>query len=305
MSAAGALRVRAHAKINVSLRVLGRFPDGYHELRTVFQSVGLHDTLFLIPRQGRFALTATDAAVPVDRSNLVWRAAERVWKAARRRGGPHGVHVHLVKRIPVGGGLGGGSSDAAAALRALSAFWRLNVAPQDLEDIARTLGADVPYFLHGGTAMGVDRGDRLSPVPELARRWVVLAMPGFAVSTPDAFAWYDGAGRHARSSGTVAATRGPAIEVANDLEPVVTARHQKLRRIRAALRRSGASAAAMTGSGSTFFGVFASAASANRAARRVAPLCATVVTPFLTRAEFARRSRPAPARRLPPITRIG
>ena len=117
------VEVRAFAKINITLRVLGIRHDGYHELRTVLQSVALHDRLIFEPTRGAFEIASDDPACPVDRTNLVWRAAALVWRAAGRRGAPRGVRVTIEKRIPIQAGLGGGSSDAAAALRVLSAWW--------------------------------------------------------------------------------------------------------------------------------------------------------------------------------------
>ena len=116
------MRVRAHAKINLSLRVLGVRADGYHELRTVFQSIALHDTLTIRRARGPFRLTMDDPACPSDETNLIWRAAERLWTASGRRGAPRDVAIDVAKRIPMQAGLGGGSSDAAAALQALGAI---------------------------------------------------------------------------------------------------------------------------------------------------------------------------------------
>jgi 4-diphosphocytidyl-2-C-methyl-D-erythritol kinase len=152
-------RVRAFAKINRSLEVLGVRPDGFHELRTVFQSIALHDTIAIRAVPGAFQLTCDDPACPADRSNLVWRAAEQVWKAAGRRGVPSGVSIQLTKRIPLQAGLGGGSSDAAAALRAVGRLWRVH--PDRVRAIGSALGADILYFFDGGTALVLDRGDLL------------------------------------------------------------------------------------------------------------------------------------------------
>ena len=183
------IRVRAFAKINLSLRVLGTRADGYHELRTVFQSIALHDTLVVRRTRGPFALTCSDRGLACDRSNLVWRAAEALWTSARRRGSPTGVSVRVIKRIPRQAGLGGGSSDAAAALRALARVWRAK--ESCVRDAAVRLGADVPFFLEGGTVLGLERGDLLFPLIDGPRAWVVLIVPPFGVSTPDAYRWWD------------------------------------------------------------------------------------------------------------------
>src|SRR6266852_6127510 len=187
------MRVRAFAKINRSLRIVGVRPDGYHELRTEFQSIALHDTLALRATRGPFRLTCDDPACPPDATNLVWRAAVLVWAAAGRRGAPRGVSIELTKRIPLRAGLGGGSSDAAAALRALGKLWRVDRAT--LQAIAPSLGADVPYFLEGGRMLGVNRGDTLERLRDGRAAWVVLVIPGYGVSTADAYAWWDAADR--------------------------------------------------------------------------------------------------------------
>src|SRR5258706_9709976 len=156
-------RLRAFAKINLMLRVGGVRPDGYHALETTFQSLALHDTLTIRTARGPFRITCDDPACPTGRRNLVWRAADAVWRASGRRGVPRGVAVHIAKRIPMQAGLGGGSSDAAAALRALGRRWRVGDAR--LRAIAASLGADVPYFFEGGTALGVERGGLLFRLP--------------------------------------------------------------------------------------------------------------------------------------------
>jgi 4-diphosphocytidyl-2-C-methyl-D-erythritol kinase len=127
----------------------------------------------------------------------VWRAAERLWNAARRRGKPAGVAIHLQKRIPLQSGLGGGSSDAAAALRALAKVWRVD--PQCVREAAVALGADVPYFLEGGTVLGLERGDVLFPLIDRPRQWVAIVVPPFGVTTAGAYAWFDDDCRHQHS----------------------------------------------------------------------------------------------------------
>jgi 4-diphosphocytidyl-2-C-methyl-D-erythritol kinase len=247
-------RARAFAKINLSLRVLGTRPDGFHELRTIFQSLALHDTLTFVPTAGPFRFTCDDPGCPPDSANLVVRAARLVWKAAGRRGAPEGITIRLQKRIPMKAGLGGGSSDGAAAIRALGTLWRVDGKRQ--QAIAASLGADVPYFFEGGTVLGLGRGDHLFPLQDRPPAWVVLVLPAFGVSTADAFRWFDRArpGRAARPRR--AAQRADDSQLVNDLEAPVGRRHPEIGRLIRALRRSGASHAAMTGSGSTVFGLF-------------------------------------------------
>src|SRR5437660_8422162 len=218
------MRARAFAKINRSLRVLGTRPDGFHELRTVFQSIALHDTLTIRTVRGPFQFSCDDPACPSDRTNLVWRAAEQVWRASRHRGAVRDVSIHLAKRIPIQAGLGGGSSDAAAALRALGRMWRVDV--PTLRAIAPKLGADVPFFLEGGTVLGLERGDLLFPLVDARPAWVVLAIPSFGISTPDAFRWFDADhARRRQPSGRRSSEDVAVDDRTNDLEAPVAARH--------------------------------------------------------------------------------
>ena len=274
-----AMRVRAFAKINRSLRVLATRSDGYHELRTIFQSIALHDTLTIRRARGRFQLTCDDPACPTDGTNLIARAAEQLWHAAGRRGAPRDVAIDLEKKIPMQAGLGGGSSDAAAALRALAARWR--VGQSQVRTVAAALGADVPYFLEGGSVLGLERGDLLFRLADPPPAWVVLVIPDFGVSTSEAFAWFD-----ATAPGKGAAARG---ELVNDLEAPVAARHPEIGRIISALRRAGASQAAMSGSGSAVFGLFPSRPGAIRAAARLRSRAQkTLVTRTLNHQKYQR-----------------
>ena len=246
------MRVRAFAKINLSLRVLGARADGYHELRTIFQSIALHDTLTIRAARGPFRLTCDDPNCPSDRTNLIWRAAERLWKAAGHRGAPRDVAVDLEKRIPLQAGLGGGSSDAAAALRALGRLWHVH--GTEVRAAAAELGADVPYFFEGGTVLGLERGELLFPLIDYPAAWVVIVLPGFGVSTKEAFAWWDSDREAGRAGGAVEFRS--RSELVNDLETPVASRHPEVSRIVRALRKSGATHAAMSGSGSAVFGLF-------------------------------------------------
>jgi 4-diphosphocytidyl-2-C-methyl-D-erythritol kinase len=287
------LLVRAHAKINLSLEVVGVRDDGYHLLRTVFQSLALHDLLSFDACDGRFELTCTDPEVPTGRRNLVCKAAALLWACAGRAGEPAGVRVHLAKRIPAQGGLGGGSADAAAALVALDVLWQAQVDEGQMEELARRLGADVPFFLCGGTALGLERGDRISPMDDLPPRPVVLVFPPFGVSTPEAFRWFDdgAVGGRASTAGApqgqvLSAGDGRSVAVFNELQAPVSRRHPEIDEICGALRARGADAASMTGSGSTVFGLFSSrAAAADAAAALGASGWRTLVTETAGRRE--------------------
>jgi 4-diphosphocytidyl-2-C-methyl-D-erythritol kinase len=263
------LVLRAHAKINLNLRVTGIRPDGYHLLQTVFQTLELHDELTLEAAAGPLALACAEPGIPLDERNLVWKAGESVWKAGGRPGRPAGALVSITKRIPAQGGLGGGSSDGAAALVAFDAFWGTALEAERLAALARELGADVPFFLSGGTALGVGRGDEISPLADLAPSAVVLVFPPFGVSTPEAFRWFDQAPGQAVSAGECLLADGVRLPVSNDLQPAVERRHPEIGEVCRLLRDEGAGAASMTGSGSTVFGLFADDGGAARAAAAV------------------------------------
>lgn len=294
-----AVSVRAHAKINLDLRVLGTRPDGFHELRTVFQAVSLHDTITCLPREGPFAIECSAAGVPLDASNLIWRAAAALWRALRRSGPVRDVVIRLEKRIPLQAGLGGGSADAAATLVGLAAAWRVPIRPAQMIDVAASLGADVPFFLAGGTALGLGRGDEVYPLADLPRHWIVLVVPGFGVSTGEAYGWYDAERELARGP----AVREPqyvpgpwpsrAAQMINDLEAPIARHHPEIDQMKAALRRAGAVAAAMSGSGSAVFGLFQKRRDALAAVDRLSGSgWRVLLTESLGRGEYARRARP-------------
>jgi len=298
-----AVTIRAHAKINLDLRVLGTRPDGFHELRTVFQAISLHDSLTCVLRDGPFVLECDTAGVPLDPSNLVWRAAEAMWRALRRAGPLRDLAIRLDKRIPLQAGLGGGSADAAATLMALARAWRVPVRPALLTDVAATLGADVPFFLAGGTALGLGRGDEIYPLADLPRHWIVLLIPGFGVSSGDAYRWYD----EEREPGRDHARREPqyvpgpwpsrAAQMINDLEVAIARHHPEIDQMKGALRRAGALAAAMSGSGSAVFGLFQKRPDATRAVERLSGSgWRVVLTESLGREAYAKVSRPVPGR---------
>ena len=295
------LVVRAHAKVNLDLRIFGTRPDGYHELRTVFQSIELHDTLVCAARPGPFALKSRSAAIPLDHSNLVWKAAAALWKALGRAGDPTDTTVTIEKGIPVEAGLAGGSSDAAAALLAFARLW--GGAPITLlREVASGIGADVPFFLSGGTALGLGRGEEIYPLVDLPPHWVVIVRPAFGVSTAEAYGWYDEdrvAGVKEQRELQVLPVPWPsrAAQMINDLEPPVVRRHPEIADIKDQLRAGGAVAAAMSGSGSAVFGLFRTRPSAARMLRPLAQGGAkTLLTRTLTRAEHERRSRPVAKR---------
>jgi len=297
-----ALTVEAFAKVNRSLRVLGKRPDGFHKLDTIFQTVDLTDTLYFLEGEesgraaGHVSLTTEGPDLPADDSNLILKAA----RALREKFSVNrGARIHLSKKIPIGGGMGGGSSNAASALRGLVALWALPATEADLHALAASLGSDVPFFLLGGRARGTGRGEVLEPLPDGPEEWLVLAFPPFALSTAAVYGAFSaaaltdsGAQTNLRDSGFGG---GPDR---NDLEPAAESLRGELRRLRLALLEHGATSARLSGSGSTVFGAFSDAKSARRALEGLAGLrkemtvTMTIVT-TVSRAAFARRAMPS------------
>jgi 4-diphosphocytidyl-2-C-methyl-D-erythritol kinase len=289
------VRVPAYAKVNLRLEVLGRRADGYHELRTIFQTVSLHDTLVLeTMRQPGIDLRIAgniQLAGEAGRDNLVYRA---IADLGREMGLQRGVRAVLTKRIPVGRGLGGGSSDAAAALVGLLRLTGKRIAGARFLEIASGLGADVAFFLHGGRALGIGRGDEIYPLPDLPRRPVLVISPHeIAVPTKDAYQWLsqeltneDGPTKLMRFCALCWSPQGGALS--NDFEAAVFPRYPRLAAIKRELLQQGAAEASLAGSGSAVFGVYQHPAKARRAARAFPKdqvfLCST-----LSRAEYRRK----------------
>jgi 4-diphosphocytidyl-2-C-methyl-D-erythritol kinase len=264
------VRLPAFAKVNLRLHVLGRRPDGYHELRTIFQSITLHDVLELSKlRGGSIELEIDDPALPAGRENLVHRAIEAMRRELNYRGG---IHARLTKQIPVARGLGGGSSDAAAAIIGMSRLTGKRIPLARAVEIGSQLGADVPFFLFGGRALGVNRGDELYPLPDGRKYSVVVVSPNaIAVSTRDAFQWISSDLTKRKSptkiSGFCALCWSrQEVPLANDFEGPVFRRHPRLAAIKRELLQQGATEAALAGSGSAVFGLFRSPAQARRSA---------------------------------------
>lgn len=234
---------KSYAKINWSLRITGKRADGFHDLETVFQAISLHDELTFHASES-LSLACDDPTIPVDETNLVIRAARAVNATAR---------IELRKRIPAGGGLGGGSSNAATTLRALG--------HGNLHEIALSLGSDVPFFLVGGTAYATGRGEILTPVEPRAGIPLLLVLPDERVSTREAFA---GITRYSEPLGIDAYRDFSAFT--NDFEEPVFEMLPRLRQLKERLYASGARFAQMSGSGSTLFGVYENAAARDEAA---------------------------------------
>jgi 4-diphosphocytidyl-2-C-methyl-D-erythritol kinase len=287
------VRLRAFAKVNLCLHVVGKRPDGYHELRTIFQAISLHDTLDIsIERSSTLSVQFMTCNVPELQSqeNLVMRAI----RAISPEIGFYGhVSVHLEKRIPVARGLGGGSSDAAAALIGMLRLTNMELPLPRLMEIAAGLGADVPFFLFGGRALAVNRGDEIYPLDDGLRRTIVVVSPkDIGVSTKEAYEWLapelTRLSKPNRIWGFCALCWSrQGAGVSNDFEGPVFSRHPRLREIRDALLERGAAEAALAGSGSAVFGVFRNPAQARRTARAF-PEDSVFVVETISRARYGR-----------------
>ena len=259
------------AKINLTLRIHGRRTDGYHEIETVFQIVSLHDRLtFEAAGDGQLELTCDAPDIPCDESNLVHRAAVAL---RERYGTRRGVRIRLEKTIPAGGGIGGGSSNAAVTLIGLARLWELEAGGRALAEIGASLGADVPFFLTGGTALGTGRGADVHPLPDAPPEQLLIVTPPIKVSTAAA---YKSLNAHAltkavspvnltvsRAQAEISGSLHAALW--NDFEPVVYRLHPEIERARDALKAAGARGALLSGSGASVFGLFENVSERDRA----------------------------------------
>jgi len=296
------VRIPAFAKINLRLDILGKRPDGFHELRTIFQTISLHDELRLrASRRPGIALRVERnqplSAEPAER-NLVYRAVDALHRELKIRGG---VEIELKKTIPAGRGLGGGSSDAAAALLGYLRLTKKKLAPARLLGIASSLGADVPFFLLGGRALGVNKGDEIYPLPDIPKaHFLVVSPKEIHVPTPDAYRWLEAEPLALTNSAETSklfqfcalswSAQGSGLS--NDFEAPVFRRHPRLDRIKRELLQRGAAEASLAGSGSAVFGVFPSPAMARRAAVGF-PHDQTFVCESVSRDRYARLMRTA------------
>ena len=257
------MEIQAFAKLNLTLDILGKREDGYHDLRMVMQSITLADTLTLEENQGEgLRVSANLRFLPTGEKNLAAAAALRFWEALGRE--PEDLDIRIEKRIPVCAGMAGGSSDAAAVLRALNQRAGEPFSPRELAKIGERVGSDVPYCVLGGTALAEGRGEVLTPLAPLPRCWVVACKPDFPISTPELFAQADRVKLRRRpdTAGLVAALEagdlgGVARRMYNVFEDVLPARlYTRVAEIKNDLIQCGALGANMSGSGPTAFGLF-------------------------------------------------
>ncbi len=320
------ITVRSFAKINLGLCIGPLRADGFHELRTVYQTIALHDLVRVrIARGEGIEIRCADPRVPLDSTNTCYRIAERVMAAL---GAKSRAVIEIEKRLPVQGGLGGASANAIAAMLGLQRTLKKQLTGAEQLRIAAEVGSDLPLFLIGGTVLGVERGEEVYPLPDFPATPCVIVVPEIGVSTPSAFAdwdlristnqltqddpshsikkfghelsvWLSGQGLGSKSgpvSGAPALRRGrvgnPLLSlvqagIANDFEQVVFPQHPELFEVKCALEQSGAKYASLSGSGSTVYGLFGSQAAAERSARSLKKRGVPAhATSTLTRAQY-------------------
>jgi len=275
------LTLQAPAKINLYLAVTGKRPDGYHTLHSLFCPVGLADTVSLKPTGDKIRVSCNHPLVPTDRTNLAYVAAQAFLDRTRINSG---LHIHIHKRIPVAGGLGGGSSNAAAVLKGLNRFYQSPLSGRQLHTLATTIGADVPFFLDCAAAWATGVGDQLTPAKDISSLPVILVNPGVPLATAQIFEKLNlrltkCTQKHKNLSfKKLLSNQGHAL--CNDLEPVAVKQCPAIADIKIRLLRLGAAGAMMSGSGPTIFGLFYKKVTARRAFDQL--VASTAGTLFLT-----------------------
>jgi 4-diphosphocytidyl-2-C-methyl-D-erythritol kinase len=267
------LRVRSFAKINLALSVLGRRNDGYHDIQTIFQSIDVFDEMEFrnAPQLGLHCAGLPDIQ---SKDNLVWKAAELLNSKLERK---KGAAITLHKRIPTGSGLGGGSSNAAATMLALCRLWDIEISQAALSKMAADLGSDVPFFLHGGTALGSGRGERIHPLRDFPKNHLLVIFPGIHVSTAKAYSSLNLGltsssedHRIHRLCGQVEESSNCLAGIFNDFEESILSAYPPILEAKNFLEAQGAIVALLSGSGSSVFGFFSDEESSLAAARLAA-----------------------------------
>ena len=244
------------AKVNLNLRVLGRRGDGFHDILTILQTISLHDTLTFHRSDKGIELTCNDTNLPIDETNLIFRAAKALQAEFCIE---EGADIEVIKVIPIGGGLGGGSSNAAVTLLGLSRLWSLEISFEKLHRIASRIGSDVPFFLHGGTVLAFGTGTTTEPRPDVDLGPMIVVTPSITVSTSSAYKALEASLTSDDSERILLNYRletvGPA-DAGNDFEKTVFVAFPEVADVKARLTELGAVKALMSGSGASVFGIF-------------------------------------------------
>lgn len=285
------MRVKSFAKINLGIEILGKRDDGYHEIRTLFQTVNLFDLLsfFLLPRN-EIILRGNDASIPWDGFNLIHKAAALLKK---RYAIETGVEIHVTKNIPAGKGLGGGSSNAAITLLALNELWQLGLEKEALRDLGVLLGADIPFFFEGGLCLGKGKGEDLFMLEDLAPCLCVLALPAVSVSTVSVYKRFSASltsrGKDSKIIKFLDSRDLGFLE--NDLEEIVFRTYPQIKDIKNLIQEQGSELTLMSGSGSAVFGLFHQRKRAEKALRALTKEHAAVLVTTLSRTDYWKKIR--------------
>jgi 4-diphosphocytidyl-2-C-methyl-D-erythritol kinase len=285
------MRIKSFAKINLGLEVTGKRPDGYHDILTLFQAIDLADILdFTLLDEESILLSGDDPSIPWDETNLIFKAARLLKERFRA---PQGVEIKVQKRIPHGKGLGGGSSNAAMTLHVLNSLWALRLTKGELVEIAKELGADVPFFLEGGFCLGRERGDSLVPLPDLPQLFCLLAFPPFPISTAEVYGRL-GFTPPLTSDGNDSKilrfleTRDFGL-LENRLEETVFRLYPQLLTIKSSLLSQGSELSLVSGTGSAVFGLFRDKERAERGRKELEKTLKTCLAGTIPRDMYWRR----------------
>jgi len=270
---------KSFAKVNVGLKVLNRRRDGYHNIATVFQELDFHDNITITKHSGGCNITADVDWIPIDQSNSVSKAYIIMKELFPDLGG---VQINLQKKIPASAGLGGGSSNAATILKALNKLFELMLTDKELELLAIKIGADVPFFIRGGTQIGEKRGEKLTPVDNSIKGWYLCLTPDFPIRTKWAYAALKkdlkADGKQPNFAHFIGSNFSPNKLFDNDFEEAVIPAYPEIGNLKSGLIKAGANFASLSGSGSTVFGIFDDEAQARRAASTFSPQIQTIIS---------------------------
>lgn len=268
------LELKAYAKINLGLDVVRRLENGYHEVKMVMQTVGIHDTLILQKQKQGITVTTDSGEIPADENNLVYKVAKLLIETYDIK---EGVRIHLEKRIPVAAGMAGGSTDAAAVFKGMNALFALGLSTEELQRQAVKLGADIPYCILGGTALAEGIGEKLTVLPDAPDCFLLVAKPDINVSTKYVYENLNlpGLKKHPDIDGMVEAIyagdeEGIISRMDNVLQSVTETKYPVISQLKVFMEENGARKALMSGSGPTVFGIFESKAEAEAAAEKLA-----------------------------------
>lgn len=280
------MKIKSFAKINLGLEVVGKREDGYHEVKTLLQTIDFYDVLEFIPTQGsHIILSGNEKAISWGKDNLIYKAA---FLLKEKHHITTGVEIRVVKNIPPGKGLGGGSSNAAMTLYVLNKLWRLGLEKRALVDLGKELGADVPFFLEGGLCLGTGRGDEIVPLSDLACRQCLLALPTFSISTASIYNSH----RLSLTSETKESKiiqfldRKEIDSLENRLEETIFRLYPQLKPIKSLFRSQGSELTLVSGTGSAVFGLFLKKKEAVKALEEMKRICPAVLVETLSRERY-------------------